>query len=86
MAGYGFGPAREYFLVIGDMHYDSKAIVGVAHGYQFPSEGPLRPEDFSGGEAIDQVEGGTSAIVEPKGGQGLLAECSCYCNGLALGR
>ena len=30
---------------------DSKAIVGVAFGYQFPDEGPLKPTDFSGGEA-----------------------------------
>jgi 5-methylcytosine-specific restriction protein A len=47
---YGFGPARRYFLVHDGHRYDSKAIVGVAHGYQFPREGPLRPEDFSGGE------------------------------------
>lgn len=30
---------------------DSKAIVGAAFGYQFPEEGPLKPADFSGGEA-----------------------------------
>jgi len=31
--------------------YDSKAIVGAAHGYEFPLAGPLRTGDFSGGEA-----------------------------------
>jgi len=31
--------------------YDSKAIVGAAYGYAFPDDGPLRAEDFSGGEA-----------------------------------
>ena len=30
---------------------DSKAIVGAAFGFQFPKNGPLKPEDFSGGEA-----------------------------------
>jgi len=48
---YGFGPARQYFIVVDGRRYDSKAIVGAAHGYQFPREGPLRPKDFSGGDA-----------------------------------
>jgi hypothetical protein len=48
---YGFRPARSYFLVVEGRDYDSKAIVGVAHGYQFPAAGPLRPEDFSGGQS-----------------------------------
>jgi hypothetical protein len=46
---YGFGRAREYFLLHEDRRYDSKAIAGAAHGYQFPQ--PLRAADFSGGEA-----------------------------------
>ena len=48
---YGFGQARQYFLRTeqGKL-YDSKAIVGAAHGKQFPERGPLRAEDFSGGE------------------------------------
>lgn len=51
---YGFGPAREYFLEVDGRLYDSKAIVGAAHGFQFPAEGPLLPEDFSGGYATVQ--------------------------------
>jgi hypothetical protein len=50
---YGFGKSREYMLresETGNL-YDSKAIVGAAYGYAFPDEGPLGPEDFSGGEA-----------------------------------
>lgn len=50
---YGFGKSREYMLRdpgTGRL-YDSKAIVGAAYGYNFPEEGPLRAEDFSGGEA-----------------------------------
>ena len=46
---YGFGRSRAYFLVYGGKHYDSKAIVGAAHGFQFGS--PLRSQDFSGGKA-----------------------------------
>jgi 5-methylcytosine-specific restriction protein A len=47
---YGFGRAREYMLVHDGKNYDSKAICGAAHGFQYPSQGPLRAEDFSGGE------------------------------------
>lgn len=39
---YGFGKARRYFLVIDNQRYDSKAIVGVAYGYQFSDRGPLK--------------------------------------------
>jgi hypothetical protein len=51
---YGFGPARKYFLVVDGQEYDSKAIVGVAHRYQFPDQGPLQARDFSGGYATVQ--------------------------------
>ena len=46
---YGFGKANAYFLVEGGDLYDSKAILGAAHGHQFGT--PLRSGDFSGGEA-----------------------------------
>jgi hypothetical protein len=46
---HGFRPARDYFLVVKERRYDSKAIAGVAHGYQFPGRGALRPAEFSGG-------------------------------------
>jgi Domain of unknown function (DUF3883) len=51
LARYGFGRAREYMLRLpsGEL-YDSKAIAGAAFGYQFPERGPMRSEDFSGGE------------------------------------
>ncbi|QRK06037.1 hypothetical protein JQX13_38820 [Archangium violaceum] len=48
---YGFGRARSFFLVSDGKRYDSKAIAGVAFGYQFPERGPLSSSDFSGGEA-----------------------------------
>lgn len=53
LAKYGFGKSREYMLrdsATGRL-YDSKAIVGAAYGYAFPDDGPLRAEDFSGGES-----------------------------------
>ena len=37
LARYGFGPAKEWVLVHGGKRYDSKAIVGAAHGFQHPS-------------------------------------------------
>ena len=43
---YGFHPARSYFLVHDGRRYDSKAIAGVAHGYQFPGQGPLHASEF----------------------------------------
>jgi hypothetical protein len=48
---YGFGHARNYYLVVAGRYYDSKAIVGAAHGYARPDLGPLRSVDFSGGHA-----------------------------------
>jgi 5-methylcytosine-specific restriction enzyme B len=47
---YGFGRARDYEVVYDGKRYDSKAIVGAAHGHQHPSLGPLKSGDFSGGE------------------------------------
>ncbi|UQD70486.1 DUF3578 domain-containing protein [Bradyrhizobium japonicum] len=51
LAHYGYGPSRGYFLEHDGMEYDSKAIAGVAVGKQFPEEGPLRADQFSGGDA-----------------------------------
>jgi hypothetical protein len=51
---YGFRPAKRYFLTYNAKHYDSKAIVGVAYGYENPEEGPLKASSFSGGAATVQ--------------------------------
>lgn len=48
---YGFGPARRFYLRHEGKLYDSKAIVGAAHGFQHRDAGPLRAADFSGGDA-----------------------------------
>lgn len=50
LSEYGFHRAREYVLVHNGKSYDSKAIVGVAHGY-LPGQEPLASTKFSGGEA-----------------------------------
>jgi len=50
LSRYGFDPARLYLLVHDGKSYDSKAIVGAAHGY-LAEEFPLAARQFSGGEA-----------------------------------
>ncbi len=45
---YGYKQARSYFLIHQGKSYDSKAIVGVAHGIQHDQI--LKSSDFSGGE------------------------------------
>lgn len=50
---YGYGKSRD-FLVRDPKtgtDCDSKAIAGVAYGRQFPEQGPLSADSFSGGEA-----------------------------------
>lgn len=53
LSRYGFGKSRDFLVRDGKSGQlcDSKAIVGAAFGYQFPGEGPLKPADFSAGEA-----------------------------------
>lgn len=47
---YGFRRARGYYLVIDGEEYDSKAILGAAHGHLGNGSVPLGPKDFSGGD------------------------------------
>jgi 5-methylcytosine-specific restriction protein A len=48
LAHYGFAEATRYLIVHAARFYDSKAIVGVAHGY-LPGQKPLTAKEFSGG-------------------------------------
>lgn len=48
---YGFGRSRSYFLQHEGKLYDSKAVVGVAHGYSGGDRSALVPAQFTGGEA-----------------------------------
>ncbi|MEU3554679.1 hypothetical protein [Streptomyces fragilis] len=45
---HGFGRSRQYLLVHEGRDYDSKAILGVAHGF-LAGRDPLAPGEFSGG-------------------------------------
>jgi hypothetical protein len=68
LSRHGFGSARRYFLIYNGRKYDSKAIAGVALGYQFPSQGQLASADFSGGDATVRrklEELGFEVLVEP---------------------
>jgi 5-methylcytosine-specific restriction protein A len=47
---YGFGKARDYILRYNGRSYDSKAIVGAAHGKLSPEHPLLSHRKFSGGE------------------------------------
>jgi hypothetical protein len=50
LAHYGFRVSRDFMLrARSGRLYDSKAIVGVAYGYQYPERGPLHASGFSGG-------------------------------------
>lgn len=48
---HGFGAADTYVASYEGRTYDSKALVGVAFGKQFPDEGSLTASGFSGGRA-----------------------------------
>lgn len=50
LSRYGYSPSRSYLVENDGKEYDSKAIAGVAVGKQFPAEGPLRADQFKGGE------------------------------------
>ena len=50
LAKYNFGKAREFFLFHNGKFYDSKAIVGVAHGFEAKDSTALNASAFSGGE------------------------------------
>lgn len=49
LENYGFGRATAYFIERDGKRYDSKAIVGAAHGYQHGRA--LSHDEFSGGDA-----------------------------------
>ena len=64
---YGFGRSRNFFVERNGTLYDSKAITGVAYGIEHPDRGPLRPEEFIGGDATvrPKLEGwGSSCAPE----------------------
>jgi hypothetical protein len=66
---YGFDQARQYVLVHNGKRYDSKAIVGVAHGF-LPGKAALAADEFSGGRAtVGQLLARLGFYVEERGEQ-----------------
>ncbi len=63
---YGYGKRTRYALVYDGRRYDPKAILGVAHGIEFPGEGPLEWKSFNGGRQTNEklVELGFRIITE----------------------
>lgn len=49
---YRFSHSLSYWLIHNGRKYDSKAIIGAAHGYAQPGLGPLRASDFKGGKPV----------------------------------
>lgn len=47
---YGHRPSARYFAHIEGLHIDSKPLLSVAYGFQYPDRGPLEVRFFSGGE------------------------------------
>lgn len=45
---YGYGPASDCVVVIEGRSYPAKALLGAAHGHQYPDIGPLTDSDFGG--------------------------------------
>ena len=82
---YGFKAAKKFMLVIDERRYDSKAICGVAHKFDFPKEGALSSDSFSGGTStvVKRLEAlGFPVIVEPatlevRKEDGTLARSTC---------
>jgi 5-methylcytosine-specific restriction protein A len=64
---YRFGKARAYFIVRDGKQYDSKAVLGAAHKYQYGQA--LPHEDFSGGDAgaARELRGLGFTVVGPEG-------------------
>ena len=65
---YGFGEARSYFVKYNGTLYDSKALAGAAHKFLAPGGRPLRPDEFSGGQAtVARVLGKLGFEIKVKG-------------------
>ncbi len=63
---YGFGNSKKYHLLHNGKYYESKAIVGAAHGYVGPGFTPLNAKNSSGGQghAVQVLENLRFEVVE----------------------
>ena len=56
LSRYGFGKSRGWLVVDEEgTTYDAKAILGAAHGFQFPKRGALSAAEFRGGDTVAAV-------------------------------
>ena len=63
---YGFERSRRIQIAYEGETFPSKAILGAAHGFQFPDAGPLSPSEFSGGRVtVDKARLLGFEVVEP---------------------
>ena len=62
---YGFERSRRIQIAYEGETFPSKAILGAAHGFQFPDAGPLKPSEFSGGRVtVDKARQLGFEVVE----------------------
>lgn len=47
---YGYGRSARFVLSHEGREYDAKAVIGAAHGHQFPDKGPLKSSEFPSSE------------------------------------
>ncbi len=57
LAKYGFDSSRRYRIAHDGKTYPSKPVLAAAHAVQFPTQGPLASDDFSGGrQTLERAE------------------------------
>ena len=59
---HGYGKRTRYALVHQGRRYDPKAILGVAHGIEFPDEGPLPFTSFHGAQTNGNCDSWASRL------------------------
>lgn len=50
LRAHGQTPSVKYFALVDEFYIDSKPLLSVAYGYQYPQHGPLSTYEFSGGD------------------------------------
>jgi hypothetical protein len=63
---YGFGPSTTFVVVRDGQRYPSKAIAGVAYGFQYPDDGPLASAEVRGGVRVVSKLEELGFAIDPK--------------------
>jgi hypothetical protein len=82
---YEYGRAKRYFVRRDGKLYDSKAIAGVAFGFQYPERGPMLNSDFLGGDStvVRRLEELGFELVDTGDGEDTLVLPQAEVNGFA---